>query len=181
MDGRMRGSRILIVGSAGAGKSTLARQLGDALGLPVIHLDAHYWRPGWVETPKDEWRQVVAGLLTGERWIIDGNYSGTLDQRIALAHAIIFLDVPPLVCLYRVLKRRWQYRGRSRLDIGAGCIEKIDLEFLKWVLVDFPRRNRRQLLARLQTCPAGMQVITLRSSRAVRALLAAVKEAAHPI
>jgi len=64
--------RIALVGPGGAGKSTLARRLGARLGLPVVHLDAEHWHPGWVETPAEEWAEKVRALASGERWIIDG-------------------------------------------------------------------------------------------------------------
>ena len=69
-------TKIAIIGSGGSGKSVLARQLGDVLNIEVIHLDAVHWRPGWVEPPDDEWRETVESLVTGESWIIDGNYGG---------------------------------------------------------------------------------------------------------
>ena len=65
--------RIAIVGMGGAGKSTLSRRLGAALGLPVVHLDTHYWNPGWIETPDDEWDRVQPGLFEGDAWVADGN------------------------------------------------------------------------------------------------------------
>ena len=86
--------RIVVVGPGGAGKSVLARKMGERLGLPVIHLDALYWRPGWVQTPKDEWKAKVRELLSGERWIIDGNYGGTAGLRMAAADTIVLLDFP---------------------------------------------------------------------------------------
>ncbi len=168
------GKRIMIIGSGGAGKSTLARQLGEILGLPVIHLDRHFWRPGWVETPRDEWPATVDRLASGARWIIDGNYGGTISRRIAVAQTIIFLDLPAPLCLWRVLKRRVRYHGKTRPDLTPGCPEKIDLEFIKWVCYDYPSKNRPRLLALLDDCRDEKQVIELRSPRAVRRFLAEV-------
>jgi adenylate kinase family enzyme len=68
--------RVLVIGSGGAGKSTFSVALGKRLELPVIHLDAHFWRPGWVETPKPEWRERVAQLAARDAWVMDGNYGG---------------------------------------------------------------------------------------------------------
>lgn len=55
--------RVVIVGNGGSGKSTLARQLGEILGLDLIHLDVHFWHPGWVPTPRAQWREIVAELV----------------------------------------------------------------------------------------------------------------------
>jgi hypothetical protein len=73
--------RILVIGSGGAGKSTFARELGRRTGLPLVHLDLHYWRPGWTPTPPDEWLGRVRDLVREDRWIIDGNYLGSLEVR----------------------------------------------------------------------------------------------------
>src|SRR5690349_3028678 len=85
--------KILVIGSGGAGKSTFAKQLSAILHLEVLHLDALYWQAGWVETPKPEWKQRVTELLAGDAWIMDGNYSGTLDIRMQACDTVIFLDL----------------------------------------------------------------------------------------
>ena len=69
------GRRVIVTGMAGAGKSTFARQLSAKTGLPAIHLDVHFWKPGWVEPSDTEWRAVQSTLLAGEAWIADGNYT----------------------------------------------------------------------------------------------------------
>jgi adenylate kinase family enzyme len=112
--------RIAVIGPGGAGKSTLARQIGDRLGLPVIHLDAHFWHEGWTETPKDVWEQTVHGLVQGEAWVMDGNYGGTMDIRLDAADTILFLDLPPWLCLLRVVRRQVRYRRRTRPDMAPG-------------------------------------------------------------
>jgi hypothetical protein len=80
-----------------------AARLAERTGLPLIHLDAMYWRPGWVKTPKDEWSRTVDRLLTRDRWVMDGNYAGTLDRRLAACDTVIFLDLPRTVCLWRAV------------------------------------------------------------------------------
>ena len=112
--------RIAIIGSGGAGKSVFARELGQRTGLPVIHLDRLYWRPGWTEPPKDEWRQVHDGLIAGESWIIDGNYGGTMEPRLGAADTVVFLDLPRLVCLWSVVRRRFSEGRRGRADMADG-------------------------------------------------------------
>jgi adenylate kinase family enzyme len=164
----------MVLGNSGAGKSTLAREIGARLGLPAIHLDAHFWQPGWVETPKDAFAGTVAELASGEGWVIDGNYRGSMDVRLARATAVIVLDVPIPICLWRVIARYLRHRGETRPDVGPGCPEKIDWEFVRWICHDYPRHSRPGILRRLAECHEGLQIITLRSPREVRRFLASL-------
>ncbi len=159
------GKRILIIGSGGAGKSTLAVQLGGLLGLPVVHLDAEFWHPGWVKTPDEEWHCRVSELVQADRWLMDGNYGSSLALRLEAADTVIFLDYPWPVCLWRVLKRVTGSYGRTRPDMAPDCPERFDLSFLKWIVWDFPRRSRAKLLERLAEGSDGKQVIVLRSPK----------------
>ena len=155
--------KILVIGSGGAGKSTFSRRLGERLGLEVIHLDTAFWNPGWVATPKDEWARKVEELIARESWVMDGNFSGTLDVRIAACDTVIFLDLPRTVCLWRVLKRAVMYRNARRPDMAEGCREKFDLEFLLWVW-NYPKRSRPKVLALLGRHAGDKKIVRLRSS-----------------
>jgi adenylate kinase family enzyme len=165
--------RIVVVGPGGAGKSVLARKMGERLGLPVIHLDARYWRPGWVPTPKEEWKATVRALLSGERWIIDGNYGGTAELRMAAADTIVFLDFPRRVTIPRVIRRRFQHLGRTRPDMGAGCDERLTWEFLRF-LWRYPRDGRRRIVAAMEAGGARARHVVLRSPREVERFLASL-------
>lgn len=166
--------RISIVGSGGAGKSTVAHQLADILHLPVIHLDSLYWQPGWVETPEDQWHERLQQLVQQEQWIIDGNYTSTLDMRFAVADTIIFLDFPRLLCLYRAVKRRTQYAGKTRPDMAPGCPERIDRNFLLWIW-NYPKNGRVRVLKKIEQYRENRHVIILRSPHEVQQFLSTLQ------
>jgi adenylate kinase family enzyme len=162
--------RVLVIGCGGSGKTTVAHRLADSLRLPLIHLDAHFWRPGWVPTSADEWQRVVAQLVAQPRWVMDGNYGGTLEMRLASCDSVVFMDLPRRVCLWRILKRRLRYRGRTRPDVAPGCPERLTWEFVKWVWT-YPKRRRAGILERLSKL-TGPRVIILSSQRHLDRFLA---------
>ena len=123
----------MVIGCCGAGKSTFAQQLHTILDLPLIHLDQYYWKPNWVESDPAEWHRQVKQLASQTTWIMDGNYSGTMDIRIEAAGMICFLNYGKWRCLYRVIKRMLQHYGETRPDMPAGCKERFDLNFLHYV------------------------------------------------
>ncbi len=133
----------MVIGSGGAGKSTFSRRLGEISGIEVVHLDKLCWRAGWIEPPKAEWLKIVEDNLKKESWIMDGNFGGTMDLRLATCDTAILLDLPRTVCVYRVLKRRIKYRRTNRPDMTRGCHEKIDYEFLRWIW-DYPKKISRE-------------------------------------
>ena len=162
--------RILIIGCGGAGKSTLARQLGQKLGLPVVHLDRLFWKPGWVEESQEDFDRKLAAELERPQWIIDGNFNRTLPQRIAKCDTIIYLDFSRMACLLGVLKRVVTTYGTVRPDMGEGCPERFDLEFLQWVW-NF-NRNHRENYYRLLNETEGVETIVLKNRRMVKRFLA---------
>jgi adenylate kinase family enzyme len=145
--------RILVIGSGGAGKSTLTNRLAKKLSLPAIYLDRHYWKPNWKETESEVWRTKVSALVKAEDWIMDGNFSGTLDIRIPRAELIIDLAYSRWICLTRVFRRMAKYWGQTRPDLPEGCPEGFDFDFLKWVY-HFPTKSRPKLekLIREHSC-----------------------------
>jgi adenylate kinase family enzyme len=168
--------RVAILGPSGAGKSTLARHLGEILGIEVVHLDKLYWRPGWVEPPEEEFRASVIEAVLGEAWVIDGNYRdrGAGAERLAACDTIIFMDFPRRVCLWQVFGRIVRTYGRVRPDMGEGCPEQFDWEFVKWVW-DTPKR-RPSNVATIDAHRATKRVIDLRSRREVARFLRAVEK-----
>jgi adenylate kinase family enzyme len=158
---------VLVIGSGGAGKSTVARRIAAATGLPLVHLDRLYWHPGWVATPDAEWERVVRDVVAGERWVIDGNYGGTLALRLAAADTVVFLDVPRIRCVMRVLRRGAQHRGQSREDMSPGCPERVSREFLWWIW-RYPATRRAGVLALLADFErSGGRAVVLRNEAEV--------------
>jgi adenylate kinase family enzyme len=161
--------KILIIGSSGAGKSTFARRLCDSTGIELIHLDKVFWRPNWVETQKDEWRETVENLLKKESWIMDGNYSGTIEMRIAACDTVVFLDLPRTTCVRRVIKRSLFYKGSNRPDMAEGCPEKLDLEFLKFLkwIWDYPTRSKPKVEALLKQYQGTKNIFRLTTTKEI--------------
>ena len=128
--------KIVILGLGGSGKSTLAKQLGSFYHAPVLHLDAVHFLPGWVERVPGEEEQLVTTFLdTHSSWVMDGNYTKTCyARRLEEADQIIVLAFNRFLCLWRVIRRWWANRGAVRDSSAPGCMEKIDAEFVWWVL-----------------------------------------------
>jgi adenylate kinase family enzyme len=163
--------KVLVIGPGGAGKSTFARRLGELLNITVLHLDKFYWHAGWIETPKPEWRKRVEEMLEGDDWVMDGNYSGTLDIRFQACDTVVFLDMARTLCLRRVLKRAWMYRNRSRPDMAEGCHERLTLEFILWIW-NYPSRTRPKIVRLLESNSREKRIVWLRSERDVERFLA---------
>jgi len=125
--------RVAIVGCSGGGKSTLARALGEHFGLPVVHLDTLFWKPGWVESTLEEFRPRVDAAAAKDRWIIEGGFSSASALRFARADTIIWIELPILLCLWRAVRRALLSYGRTRADLAPGCPEKFDLAFYRYI------------------------------------------------
>ena len=142
-----------MVGSSGAGKSTFSEALADRLGHPLVPLDGYYWKPGWIESERSEWRELVADLASADRWVMDGNYSATFDLRMPRAEALVFLDIPVWRCLASVYRRAWRHRGRVRPNLPDGCPERWpDGRFLHWIIT-YPWRSRPRLMKAIRSAP----------------------------
>lgn len=163
----MTPQRFLVLGNAGSGKSTLARQIGAGLRLPVVHIDKEYWQPGWHAPDPDWFAARMAELAAAPRWVIEGNYSGTLAPRLARADAVLFLDMPTPLCMFRVLRRQARGWRRVRADMAPGCPERWDLEFLIYVWRF--RRDRQDALLRRLRDGAGNKLHVLRGPGEVAA------------
>ncbi|PYV15802.1 MAG: adenylate kinase [Acidobacteria bacterium] len=150
--------RVVIMGPGASGKSTLALKLGEITGLPVVELDKVFWRPGLIETPRDEWAELQRKLVAKNEWIMDGDLGpfDVFEVRLRAADTIIFLDFSLVRCAWRAIRR-----SRERLD------------FWLW-LFRYHRESRPFLLEAIRNRAVEAMVHVLRDPEAVRRFVADV-------
>ncbi len=159
--------RIVVVGSPGAGKSTLARRLAARHGAPYVELDALHWAPGWTEVSDAVMRERVTAATTGPAWVVDGNYPAVRDLLWPRATLVVWLDLPLVVVVARLV-RRTVGRVITREELWHGNRESLALSFFSresviwWALKTFERR--RAVYTRLAADPASPPVVRLRSA-----------------
>lgn len=166
--------KIVIIGSSGAGKSTFARELGSILKMKVFHLDRYFWQRGWRVKTRDTRIDILQEIVREKQWIIEGSYLSSSELHLHEADTIIFLDIPPLLCLWRLTKRHLAYRRRSRRDIPEGSTDKLTMSHILKV-VTFPLEDRRTIKQKLRNYKSK-QIIWLRSRKEVEDFLAQQKQ-----
>ena len=165
--------RIVIIGCGGAGKSTLARQLGKKLNIPVVHLDKLWWNPGWIEKSQEEFDELHRQELSKEKWIMDGNFNRTMPERIARCDTVIYLDFSRWACLRGMFHRVIRNYGKHRPDMGGNCKERFDPEFVKWIW-EYNQLNRVRNYTWLSQAKHA-KTIVLKNRKEVRAFLAGLE------
>lgn len=159
-----------MIGCPGAGKTTFSHKLAAKTGLPLIHLDYYYHDNRFnYYSDKVAWRKRVLGLIKSDQWIIDGNYSSTFAERFKKADTIIYFDFPLSLRLYGVFMRRLKYRNKKRADMPSNWNEKIDFEFLKFV-IRF-RRDYRHKIADVINSQNAKKIVTFKSREDARRYL----------
>ena len=169
--------KIAVMGYSGSGKSTLARALGEHYGVPVLHLDTVMFLPDWQERPKDEQLAIVQRFMDENgAWVIDGNYSNLLQpRRLEEADLVVMMLFNRFASLARVTKRYRRYRGKSRPDMAEGCSEKLDAEFLLWVLWRGRVKAKREGFERKRRA-CGDKCVVLRNQRQIDRFLKEIRE-----
>ena len=147
------GKKILVLGCPGSGKSTFARQLQEKTGLPLIHLDNVWWRGDGTHISREAFDRALAGLLAGEKWIMDGDYSRTYEVRVRAADTVIFLDYDEETCMAGIMARV----GQDRPDM-PWTENTVDPELVAMVQ-NYARDNRPTVYALLDKYPEKQAVV----------------------
>jgi len=139
-------NRIAIVGCPGCGKSWLSTRIARITGYPLTHLDNEFWQPGWVETPEEEWVLKQRGMITGDKWIIEGNYASTLELRFSAADLVVFIDINRATCIWRAIRRT----GKKRSDLPdylqePSFFSRDFFDFCVWIW-SFPNTGRKAIM-----------------------------------
>jgi len=170
--------RVAIIGPGGAGKTTLAAELGRRLGIELVQLDRLIWEPGWVKTPVRQVEEAQRVALGGESWIVDSMSPRAMRARLEAADTIVFLDLPPSRCAVRTLLRRLRTRGTPRAELAPGCVPaRLDRAVLRYL--GYVRRYRReirpQILRELERLSPRRRIVVLRDTRQIRSFVASVQ------
>lgn len=138
--------KVAVVGYAGSGKSTFARRLGDALCIPVQHLDQVFYTSNWQERDKGEARDLAEAFLdVNDAWVVDGTYHRlALARRLEAADVIVIFAFPRRTCLAQAWRRSRRYAHCVRPDMADGCVERLDAEFVLWLVWKGRTRSHRK-------------------------------------
>lgn len=140
----MIGKKIIIIGCSGSGKSYFARQLNELTSIPLYYLDCIYWKENWTHLSNEQFDKELNNILAKDQWIIDGNYSRTLELRLRHADTVFFLDMPIELCVEAENKRR----GTKREDLPSFLEEKNDPEFVDFIKT-FKEKKRPMIISLL--------------------------------
>lgn len=160
--------KIIVIGCSGSGKTTFAERLRDKIGLPLFYLDAIWHKPDRTHISREDFDARLGEILAFDRWIIDGNYSRTLERRIEACDAVIWFDLPTEVCLEGVRERR----GKPRIDMPWVETEE-DPEFIE-LIKKYNDEQRPKVLSLLEKYRSGREIIVFRSRREADELLAVI-------
>ena len=127
-------NKIIVIGCPGAGKTHFAKKLGERLHIQVHHLDTYFWKENRTEMNEVEFLKIQNELMEKDQWIIDGNFTKSMEHRMSKADTIIFLDYPKRIVLWRFLKRYFKFFNKVRPEMGGNNKEVLQWSFIKFIL-----------------------------------------------
>lgn len=171
--GELPMQRILLIGNAGAGKTTFAKQLAQKLHLPLVHLDNLYWHGNWDHLSRNEFDSILQNELEKPQWIIDGNFNRTISHRLQYCDTVFYFDFPTITCLAGITKRTLTNLGKVRSDMGGNCIEHFDSQKISLYrnVLTFNKQHRRDYYELLDHA-GHTNVIIFRSRKQAKDYLA---------
>lgn len=154
--------RVLVVGCSGGGKSTLSLKISERFNLEYLSYDRDVrWLPGWQVRDREEQRQIVADLVSRDRWVMDGTTVSTFDLRLPRADLLIWVRVPRRAALGGVARRVLANHGKVRIDMAEGCPEQLpDREFLTYIWT-FETRVAPRIVRAIDRFGPHLPVVTL--------------------
>lgn len=174
--------RVMIIGCAGSGKTTIAKELSKLIGSPAVHMDKILWTSdgwNWIKRSDEEIRTDIRHEAAKDRWVFEGDSFSNADLRITRADTLIFLDMPTATCLHRVIKRMIFTYNKPRDDLADGCRERFDWGFLKWVF-NYRTSSRPKALRLIKDAPNAISKHHLKNAADVAGFLANLKTAQTP-
>ncbi|MBF6600955.1 MAG: AAA family ATPase [Dehalococcoidia bacterium] len=176
-------SRVIVAGTTGSGKTTLAEAIAGAIGAPHVELDALHWEPNWTQAADDVFRARVGGAVAGERWVVDGNYSKVNDLTWPRAELLVWLD-------YSITRVSWQLlcrttrRARTQEALWQGNRERLRTAFFSrqslfvWALQTHWKRRRTLPAALASPANGHLDFVRIRSRRELGRFLRELRRAA---
>lgn len=162
------GSRVVVIGSSNAGKSTLAERLASHRNVPFIELDALHWEPNWTMAEPEVFRERIRKAIEPDAWVMAGNYTQHMDLSWGAADTIVWLDLPLPLVVRRCITRTWR-RWRTKEVLWNGnredfrehlCFWDTDKSLLSYIIVNHRRRQRTY--SRLMSDPAWSHLTFIR-------------------
>ena len=139
-------NKIVLVGSGGSGKSWLAKRIAELTDYPLYHLDNEFWKPGWTESPRDEFIKRQQEIIKSEKWIIEGAYNSTLEMRFVAADLIIFLDINRIISIVSAAKRHGKKRSDLPDYLDENTIFSKDFFELCKYIWSYPKKGRKTVI-----------------------------------
>jgi adenylate kinase family enzyme len=174
--------RVAVIGTSGAGKTSLARRLAASLGHPHIELDEIHWLPGWQPRPVEPFRAMVSEATAAATWVTDGNYSKVRDIVWGRATSVVWLNYPRPVVLVRILWRTWQ-RCIHQEELFSGNRETFTTamfgrdSIIAWSMGTFNRHRREYPRLFQEPAYAHLHVVELRRPAQAKVFLAEIGQA----